>query len=128
MNASILFHGHNDLGMATANSLAAVQAGADALDVTVNGLGDRAGNAALEQVALALHLRRFDTGISLGSLRSMSRAVERESGVALSRLAPVVGEFVFQHKSHSHLCMPELFEAFDPALVHDERKIDPDLD
>jgi isopropylmalate/homocitrate/citramalate synthase len=128
VDAPILFHGHNDLGMATANSLAAVQGGADALDVTVNGLGDRAGNASLEQVALALHLRGFDTGISLESLRLMSRTVELASGVALSPLAPVVGEYIFQHKSPSHLSMPELFEAFDPDLLHDERNTDPDLD
>ncbi len=56
----ICFHAHNDLGMATANSLSAVRAGATCLDVTINGLGDRAGNASLEQVALALQNRGAD--------------------------------------------------------------------
>ncbi len=55
LSVSLYFHGHNDLGLASANSLSAVYAGADGLDVTVNGLGDRAGNASLEQVVLGLH-------------------------------------------------------------------------
>ncbi len=126
IHVSILFHAHNDLGLATANSLAAVQAGADALDVTVNGLGDRAGNASLEQVAVALHLRQYDPGIALHYLRSLSQTVERESGVALSGLAPIVGEFIFRHKSPSHLDIPELFEAFDPKIVCNERSFESD--
>ena len=121
---AIFFHGHNDLGVATANALAAVHAGARGLDVTVNGLGDRAGNASLEQVALALHLGGFETGVALRNLRTMSEVVEKESGVPLSKLAPVVGEFVLQHKSPSHLIDPDLFEAFDPKLIGIERKLD----
>jgi isopropylmalate/homocitrate/citramalate synthase len=120
----IFFHGHNDLGLATANALAAVRAGADGLDVTVNGLGDRAGNAPLEQVALALHIGGFQTGVALKKLRVLSEAVEKESGVQLSKLAPVVGEFIVQHKAQSHLIDPELFEAFDPKLIGIERKLD----
>jgi homocitrate synthase NifV len=121
---AIFFHGHNDLGLATANALAAVRAGADGLDVTVNGLGDRAGNAPLEQVALALQLGRFETGVALRNLKTMSETVAKESGVQLSKLAPVVGEFVALHKSPSHLMDPDLFEAFDPKLVGIERKLD----
>jgi homocitrate synthase NifV len=121
---AIFFHGHNDLGLATANALAAVRAGADGLDVTVNGLGDRAGNAPLEQVALALQLGGFRTGVALRNLKTLSETVAKESGVQLSKLAPVVGEFVALHKSPSHLADPELFEAFDPQLVGIERKLD----
>lgn len=124
LDVSLFFHGHNDLGMATANSLAAVQAGADGLDVTVNGLGDRAGNASLEQVAVALHLKGVPTGIGLGLLRELAEAVAEESGIGVYRLAPVVGDFVATHKSPGHLEIPELFEAFDPNLVGLERKID----
>lgn len=120
----IFFHGHNDLGLATANALAAVRAGADGLDVTVNGLGDRAGNAPFEQVALALHLGGFQTGVALQNLKALSQAVEKESGVQLSKLAPVVGEFIVQHKAQSHLIDPDLFEAFDPKLIGVERKLD----
>ena len=124
VNVPIFFHGHNDLGMATANALAAVRAGADGLDVTVNGLGDRAGNTSLEQVAIALHLASYQTGLELGKLKAVSNLVEQESGVAVSKLAPVVGDFVVHHKSPSHLSDPGLFEAFDPAIVGKERSFE----
>jgi isopropylmalate/homocitrate/citramalate synthase len=121
LSIPLFFHGHNDLGMATANSLAAIDAGAEGLDVTVNGLGDRAGNASLEQVVLNLYLRGFDTGIPLQSLRPLSKEVERESGIEISKLAPIVGEYIFHHQSIGHLECPELFEAFDPNLVDSPR-------
>ena len=123
VNVPLFFHGHNDLGMATANSVAAVRAGVDGLDATVNGLGDRAGNASLEQVAMVLHLQGLETGISLDTLRELSETVERESGIKVSKLAPVVGEFVATHKSPAHLENPGLFEAFDPSLISLQRKI-----
>jgi len=120
----IFFHSHNDLGLATANAWAAVNAGADGLDVTVNGLGDRAGNASLEQVAMVLHLKGYQTGIHLDELAALSRAVADESGVVVSKLSPVVGEYALWHKSPSHLRKPGLFEAFDPALVRTDRTVD----
>jgi len=123
VNVPLFFHAHNDLGMATANSVAAVRAGADGLDATVNGLGDRAGNASLEQVVMALHLQGLKTGIVLGALKELSETVEQESGIKLSKLAPVVGEFVATHKSPAHLDIPDLFEAFDPSLIGMQRKI-----
>jgi isopropylmalate/homocitrate/citramalate synthase len=119
----LFFHGHNDLGMATANSLAAVYAGADGLDVTVNGLGDRAGNASLEQVVLSLHLKGFETGIILKDLKSLSESVEKATGLRVSELAPVVGKHIFVHKSPGHLESPDLFEAFDPQLVGSKREL-----
>jgi homocitrate synthase NifV len=123
LNVFLLFHGHNDLGLAVANSLAAIRAGADGLDVSVNGLGDRAGNASLEQVAMALHVKCFQTGIALDSLARLSKTVEEESGVEVSKLAPVIGEYVLSHVSASHLEMPEQFEAFDPQLIGGQRKV-----
>jgi homocitrate synthase NifV len=120
----VFFHGHNDLGLATANALSAVRAGATGLDVTVNGLGDRAGNAALEQVSLGLHLGGYRTGIAHERLKNLSEVVEKESGVQVSKLAPVVGEFVAHHISASHLKNPGLFEAYDPGLVGIRRKLD----
>ncbi len=119
----LFFHAHNDLGLATANSLAAVYSGADGLDVTVNGLGDRAGNASLEQVALNLYLKGFSTGIKLEKLKELSKTVEEESGITVYKLAPVIGDFVFSHKSPGHLEKLELFEAFDPGLVASFREI-----
>jgi len=120
----VFFHGHNDLGLATANARAAVRAGANGLDVTVNGLGDRAGNAALEQVVVGLHLEGYWTGIALNRLKPLSELVEKESGIEVSKLAPIVGEFVKHHKSASHLKNPNLFEAYDPSLIGGERKLD----
>jgi homocitrate synthase NifV len=120
----VFYHAHNDLGLATANALAAVDAGAHGLDVTVNGLGDRAGNASLEQVALALSLAGHHTGVLLSELRALSALVERESGVPVSPLAPVVGRFAVMHRSPGHLPHPELFEAYDPALVGAARALD----
>ncbi len=119
----ICFHAHNDLGMATANSVAAVRAGATCLDVTVNGLGDRAGNASLEQVALALHAKGVGHGLRLVMLGDLSRAVEAMTGIPVPKLAPIVGDFVFRHKSPAHLAAPALFEAFDPALVGAVRSV-----
>lgn len=123
LDVPLFFHGHNDLGLATANSLAAVYAGADGLDVTINGLGDRAGNASLEQVVLNLYLKGIETGIVLKDMRKLSKTVEEESGIKVSKLAPVVGEHIFVHKSPGHLECPELFEAFDPQLVGFGRKL-----
>ncbi len=114
---AIYYHGHNDLGLATANALAAVDAGADGLDVTVNGLGDRAGNASLEQVSLALTLAGRHTGVVLAELQGLSALVARESGVPVSPLAPVVGRFAVMHQSLINLPYPELLEAYDPAVV-----------
>ena len=121
LGGSLCFHGHNDLGLATANSLAAAYAGADVLDVTINGLGDRAGNASLEQVAVALYLKGVDTGVTLREVKLLSRTVAQASGIEVPKLAPVVGAYCFCHKSPSHLEFPGLFEAFDPVLVGVER-------
>jgi homocitrate synthase NifV len=118
----VFFHGHNDLGLATANAYAAARAGADGLDVTVNGLGDRAGNASLEQVAMLLHLRGLDTGVVLPALKALSERVARESGVPVPPLAPVVGAFAATHVSPGHMEALGAFEAFDIALVGLERK------
>jgi homocitrate synthase NifV len=100
-------------GSPPANALAAVLGGARGLDVTVNGLGDRAGNASLEQVAMALALRGFATGVVPERLCDASQLVAELSGVSVSKLAPVVGEFVFAHRSPGHLEVPlSEFEAF----------------
>ncbi len=123
LDAPVFFHGHNDLGLATANCLAAVLAGAAGLDATINGLGDRAGNASLEQTVMLLHLRGYESGVHLQDLQAASRLVETVSQVQVSKLAPVVGEYVLSHRAPSHLGAPEQFEAFDPALVGRERRL-----
>ncbi len=123
LDVPLFFHGHNDLGLATANSLAAVYAGADGLDVTINGLGDRAGNASLEQVVLCCYLKSFETNVILQELKLLSQTVEKESGTSVSPLAPVVGKNIFVHKSPGHLESPDLFEAFDPQVIGSKREL-----
>jgi homocitrate synthase NifV len=100
---SLEFHGHNDLGMATANTIAALAAGADGASVTVNGLGERAGNASLEEVVMAARLTLHqDCGVDTRQLVGLSRLVVRASGRPLDWDKPVVGERVFRHESGIH--------------------------
>ncbi len=109
------FHGHNDLGMATANTLAAIQAGAGSVDVTVNGLGERAGNAALEEVALAMLLALGECPIAPAGLYELCQLVSVASGVAIPPHKPIVGRDVFRHESGIHV----------HALLRDERTYEP---
>jgi homocitrate synthase NifV len=99
----IEFHAHNDFGMATANTLSAAAAGASHLSVTVNGLGERAGNAALEEVAAALEAAGVNTGIALRRLHALSALVARASGRPLPVSKPIVGEGVFTHEAGIHV-------------------------
>ena len=97
-------HMHNDLGMATANSIVAVQSGATDVDVTVNGLGERAGNAPLEQVVMALRtLPDFDHGIRTEGLYSLCRETARCSGRTIPPAQPISGDDVFRHESGIHV-------------------------
>jgi len=110
------FHGHNDLGMATANSLAAVRGGATSVDVTVNGLGERAGNASLDEVAVALRMGGgVDTGIDLRALRGLAQRVAGLSSRPLPVAKPIVGAAAFLHHSGIHI----------RALLEDERAYQP---
>lgn len=119
---SLEFHAHNDLGMATANAVTAVESGADTLSVTVNGLGERAGNAPLEEVAMALFgMGEFQGNIDLSGLVRLSRLVAAESGRALPCSKPITGAGVFRHESGIHcaglLKNPQTYEPFQPGLV-----------
>jgi homocitrate synthase NifV len=100
----IEFHGHNDLGFATANTIAALEAGASAASVTVNGLGERAGNAPLEQVAVALDaIFGAPHRVHLPALKHLSELVARASGAEIGRAQPIVGKDVFTHESGIHV-------------------------
>jgi homocitrate synthase NifV len=120
-------HTHNDLGMATANAIAAATAGAHCLDVTVNGLGERAGNAALEEVVMALEVSLgVSTGIRTDELVSLSQLVAQYSGRPLSAAKPITGSHAFSHESgihvHALLRNRRSYEAFAPERVgHAER-------
>jgi homocitrate synthase NifV len=116
------FHGHNDLGLATANALAALGAGVRAVSVTVNGLGERAGNTALEQIAMVLlHHKIFTCSLDTRALSSLSRLVSDASGQPVASSQPVVGDHVFTHESgihcHAMLINDRAYEPFTPRLV-----------
>jgi len=97
------FHAHNDLGMAVGNTIAAIESGARCASVTVNGLGERAGNAPLEEVVMALRVScRIDCGIDTRGFSALSRQVAEASGRTLPNHKPVTGEAVFLHESGIH--------------------------
>ncbi len=94
------FHGHNDFGLATAAAIAAVRAGASYIQGTVNGMGERAGNTNLAEVALALDaLYGVDTGLKLDIVRQVSARVRELSGYAMAPWAPLVGENLFRRET-----------------------------
>lgn len=99
----IEMHAHDDLGLASANTLAAVIGGATHINTTVNGLGERAGNAALEEAVVGLRqLYGIETGVALGRLPGLSALVERASGRAVHCQKSVVGSHVFTHEAGIH--------------------------
>ena len=115
-------HTHNDLGMAVANAVTAVQAGADSVDVTVGGIGERAGNAALEQVAMALSLNEHTTcQIDTTALAALCDRVAVWRGVGHTDDQPIVGRNIFRHESGIHqrgvVRDPQSFEPFGPEAV-----------
>ncbi|WP_372750857.1 hypothetical protein [Labilibaculum sp.] len=116
------FHAHNDLGMATANTISALQAGANAVSLTVNGLGERAGNAALEEVVAAMAFSLSETSeINLEACIRLCEFVEKASGRKSSASKPISGKKVYSHESGIH-CNSLLkdsmtYHAFDPNLI-----------
>ena len=124
--AIISVHCHNDLGLAVANSLAAVRAGARQVECTLNGIGERAGNAALEEIVMALKTRAdFYGGVECGvvtqEILKSSRLVSRMSGLIVQRSKAIVGENAFAHSSGIHqdgiLKKRETYEIMDPQDV-----------
>jgi homocitrate synthase NifV len=105
------FHAHNDLGMATANTVTAISAGAQFVNVTVNGLGERAGNAALAEVAAALQMvMGLATGVRLAQMLTLSELVAHAARRPLPASQPVIGASVFVHGSGIH-CAAQLQDA-----------------
>ena len=99
-------HCHDDLGMATANTIAAIENGADQVEGTINGLGERAGNVALEEIAVALHIRKdiykFETDINLKEIKRTSQLVSQLTGVVIQPNKAIVGKNAFAHESGIH--------------------------
>lgn len=125
---SVRVHTHNDFGLALANALAAIEAGADWVEASVNGLGERAGNCALEELVVALRaLYDYDTGIDTKRLTALSGLVSRTVALPVPPMKPVVGADCFANKLEIHMktaaVHPELMEPFDPSLVGGERTV-----
>lgn len=101
--ANFEFHGHNDLGMATANTFTALISGANAASVTVNGLGERSGNAALEELIMALTLSSdIQIGVNTQPLYKLSEYVRKASGRTISDMKPITGKFALTHETGIH--------------------------
>jgi homocitrate synthase NifV len=118
----IEIHTHDDFGMATANALAAVLAGATHVNTTVNGLGERAGNAPLEEVVMALrHIHNIETGVDMHGCHDLSDLVAQASGRSVAVNKSIVGSAVFTHEAGIHidglLKNPLNYQPFDPAEI-----------
>jgi len=124
----ISVHCHDDFGMAVANSLSAVEAGATQVHATINGLGERAGNASLEEVVMALHMiYKLKTRVNTRLLYSTSRMVATLTGIQVQANKAIVGENAFAHESGIHTrgvtVKPLTFEPIRPELVGRTRKL-----
>ncbi|WP_026487458.1 homocitrate synthase [Caldanaerobius polysaccharolyticus] len=128
VDIDIEMHTHNDFGMATANAIAGIMAGANYVGVTVNGLGERAGNAALEEVVMALkYVEGIDLKIDTRRFREISEYVAMASGRQIPAWKAIVGSNMFAHESGIHadgtIKDPRTYEVFDPSEVGLERQI-----
>lgn len=120
-------HCHNDLGLATANTVAAVEAGAGLVDLAVNGLGERAGNADLAEVVTILEsVYGVHTGIQLPMLMELSQKVEEITGRPVPTYKPLIGRFVFSDQEAKHIDAflkdPFSFQGINPELMGNERR------
>ena len=121
-------HCHNDFGLATSNSIAAVMAGVNQVHATINGIGERAGNASLEEISVALELLyNVKTSINLRKITDTSMIVSRTTGMSVQPNKAIVGENAFAHESgiHTHAILrdPLTYERIDPSLVGAARRI-----
>lgn len=126
--ASISLHLHNDFGMATANAVAGVIAGADQIQTTINGIGERAGSPCLQEVVMSVNTlteEKFEK-INTEKFMSLTRLIEKATGIKNSPLSPIVGENAFAHESGLHASAviknPLSYEPFSPEDVGASRK------
>ncbi len=127
VHTPICIHCHDDLGMATANTLAAAEAGAKQLHTTVNGIGERAGNAALEEVLVALRLQYGIDRYDVSKLINLSNMVVKYSKVLPAVNKAVVGRNAFRHESGIHVAaileQPRTYELYSPEMVGGKRNL-----
>lgn len=128
LRAPVSVHCHNDFGMATANTVAALRAGAKEAHVTINGIGERAGNTSLEEIVMVLYsLYKQNTKIDIKGLYTTSRLVSRLSGIPVAPNKAIVGGNAFTHEAgihvHGLLANTATYEPITPELVGRERRI-----
>ncbi len=128
IKAPLEIHTHNDFGLATANALAGIKGGAVYASVTVNGIGERAGNASLEEVVMAIEkIEGVKTGINIRRLKELSLLVSRSSGKPIHPNKPIVGDLVFTHESGIHvdgvIKDPSNYEPFPPEDIGAKRRL-----
>ena len=123
--ALLAVHFHNDLGLAVANTLAGVQEGANVIQCTINGIGERAGNASLEEVAMALHLNQEQYGVKMKidttKLYDLTQLVAELTGIGLSPMKPVGGDNIFATEAGIHqdglLKNPDTYLPYRPEAI-----------
>lgn len=128
IKAEIALHCHNDFGMALSNSIAGLLAGANAVSTTVNGIGERAGNAALEELIMSLKLiYDVDLGFDISKLCELSNLVEEMTHMKIPYNKPIVGKNIFRHESGIHVDAvieePLTYEPFLPELIGHKRQL-----
>ena len=115
----VQYHGHNDFGTAVANSCAAIEGGAEIVDLVINGLGDRSGNANLQETVMTLNcLYGVDTGLNLHKLNDVCHFVEKVTNFRMEDNKPIVGKLAFIHESDIHVqaILEGKWSAFEPFL------------
>src|SRR3989304_2110843 len=127
IKTKVCIHCHNDLGMAVANTISGAEAGAFQLHTTVNGIGERCGNASLEELLMSLRVQYGIERYDVSHLTELSKLVEQYSGLPIPKTKPVVGANAFAHESGIHVAAvlenPMTYELFSPEMVGGKREI-----
>ncbi len=127
VKTKVCIHCHNDLGMAVANTVSGAEAGAFQLHTTVNGIGERCGNASLEELLVSLRVQYGIERYDVSQLTELSRMVEQYSGIPIPRIKPIVGANAFAHESGIHVAAvlenPMTYELYTPEMVGSKREI-----
>lgn len=128
IDVPIATHCHDDFGVGVANTIFAIRAGAEEIHATINGIGERAGNAALEEVVLALDkFYDYDTNLKLDEIYDVSKMVEKHTGIPISPTKAMIGDNAFAHEAgiHAHGVLAEetTYEPVDPEKIGQKRKM-----
>lgn len=128
VDLDIALHCHNDFGLAVANCVSGLLAGANAVSTTTNGIGERAGNTSLEEFVMTLKLLYgVDLGFDTSKFYELSKLVEKDTTIPISKYKPIVGKNVFRHESGIHVDAvieePLTYEPFSPEMVGHNRQL-----